>query len=204
MTKQIGLKQLIKEPTRYKQHRNSCLDLIFTNSDIMPRSGVGNLNISDHQLILMTWKKIKTNKQKCEFTGRSYRNYNKVDFQEQIKLKDWGFLNDEISIDTQWDLFKKNIIKTIEIMCPSRTFKIKQVKQPWITPRLLELILDKALKKTKKNKKNDEWLEAKRLRNACTNRLRKAKADYIREQLEVHTNDQKKIRKNIQQVIPKN
>ena len=39
-------------------------------------------------------------------------------------------------------------------MCPSKTFKIKQVKQPWISPRLIGLIRDKdrALKKEKKVK----------------------------------------------------
>ena len=57
--KQLGLRQLIKEPTRFSHNKNSCLDLFFTNSDIIACSGVGNLNISDHQLILLTRKKTK-------------------------------------------------------------------------------------------------------------------------------------------------
>ena len=155
MTKQLGLKQLIKKPTRYSQYRDSCLDLIFTNSDIISKSGVGNVNISDHQIILMTRKKAKVAKIKCEFTGRSYRNYRKIDFQDQLKNVDWGFLNEEISVDMQWDMFNNNILKIMDKMCPRKTFKIKQVKQPWITPRLIELILDKdkALKKEKKKVK---------------------------------------------------
>ena len=57
--KQLGLRQLIKEPTRYSYNKNSCLDLFFTNSDIIARSGVSNINISDHQMILPTRKKAK-------------------------------------------------------------------------------------------------------------------------------------------------
>ena len=204
MAKQLGLRQLIKEPTRYSPYKDSCLDLIFTNSNIIARAGVGNVNMSDHQIIIMTRKKAKTTKQKCEFIGRSYRNYNKVDFQEQIRLADWEFLDENLTIDDQWDRFQQNISTIIDEMCPKKVFKIKQIKQPWITPRLLELILDKdrVLKNAKKSRNKDLWLEAKRLRNACTNRLRKAKADYVRDQLEMNANDQKKFWKHIQQIVP--
>ena len=47
--KQLVLRQLIKELTRYSQNKDSCLDLSFTNSDIIAKSGVCNVNISDHQ-----------------------------------------------------------------------------------------------------------------------------------------------------------
>ena len=204
MCKQHGLKQLINEPTSYSQVKDSCLDLFFTNSDIIAKSGVSNLNISDHQMILLTRKKPKLIKQKCDFVGRSYRNYNKELFQEQIQNANWDFLHSELPTDEQWVNFEKNITLLLDEMCPKKTFRIKQVRQPWITPRLLELILDKdkALKNAKKRKNVELWNEAKRLRNLCTNRLRKAKADYVKEQLESHSNDQKKFWKNIQEVIP--
>ena len=91
-------------------------------------------------------------------------------------------------------------------MCPIKTFRIKQIKQPWITPRLLELIKDKdqALKLAKRSKNPDLWNEAKRICNACNNRLRKAKADFIKEELITHSNDQKKFWKHIQEVLPTN
>ena len=46
----FGLKQLIKETTRYGS-RNSCTDLIFTNSDYISDSGTLDLNFSDHQAV---------------------------------------------------------------------------------------------------------------------------------------------------------
>ena len=202
--KQMGLRQLIKEPTRFSQTKDSCIDLIFTNSDIVARSGVCNINISDHQMILFTRKKAKFLKQKCDFTGRSYRNYNKVIFLDRIKNADWSFLNVDMNVQDQWEYWLLLIKTELDKMCPLKTFKIKQIKQQWITPRLIELIKDKdvALKNAKKAKNPALWTEAKRLRNACTNRLRRAKADFIKEQLTIHTNDQKKFWKNIQEVLP--
>ena len=204
--KQLGLRQLIKEPTRYSQNKDSCLDLFFTNSDIIAESGVCNVNISDHQMILLTRKKPKFLKLKCSFNGRSYRNYNRELFQERIKDADWTFLDVNTSPNDQWKRWMNIITREIDTMCLIKTFKIKQIKQPWITPRLIELIKDKdkALKNAKKSKNPELWTEAKRLRNACTNRLRKAKADFIKEQLETHSNDQKKFWKHIQDVLPSN
>ena len=206
MSKQLGLRQLITEPTRYSPVKDSCLDLFFTNSDIIAKAGVSNVNISDHQMIILTRKKAKLVKQKCEFYGRSYRNYNKDIFQERIRDANWEFLDNELDVNIQWKMFEQNISTILDKMCPQKMFKIKQVKQPWITPRLLELILDKdkALKKAKKSKNHELWNDAKRLRNSCTNMLRKAKADYIKERLEIHSKDQKKFWKHIQEVIPNN
>ena len=152
MAKQLGLRQLITEPTRYSPVRDSCIDLIFTNSDIISKVGVSNINISDHQMILLTRKKAKLLKQKCEFTGRSYRNYNRNDFQNRLINSNWDFLENEMNVDIQWKYFARNISSILDKMCPKKTFRIKQVKQPWITPRLLELILDKdkMMKKAKK------------------------------------------------------
>ena len=100
---------------------------------------------------------------------------------------------------------KTNIEGIIDIMCPMKTFRINQIKQPWITPPLIELIKDKdkILKKAKK-KKTDEnlWNQAKRFRNMCTNRLRKAKADYVKSNLNNNQNNPKKFWKNIQEIFP--
>ena len=132
--------------------------------------------------------------------------YNREIFQERIRNADWTFLNMNDSPDVQWENWLEVITREIDIMCLIKTFRIKQVKKPWITPRLLELIKDKdkALKTAKLSKNPDLWSEAKRMRIACTNRLRKAKADFIKEQLGTHSNDQKKIWKHIQEVLPSN
>ena len=53
-----GLCQLIKNPTRFPATRNSILDICATSSDFIQQSGVCDVNISDHQMILITRKKV--------------------------------------------------------------------------------------------------------------------------------------------------
>ena len=203
--KQFGLKQLIDEPTRYSNEKNSGIDLIFTNSDIISKSGVANVNLSDHQMILLTRKKAKSTKQRCSFEGRSYRHYNKEIFQEQIENANWHKFDESRNPIRMWEIMKINIEGIIDTMCPMKTFRINQIKQPWITPPLIELIKDKdkILKKAKK-KKTDEnlWKQAKIFRNRCTNRLRKVKADYVKSNLNNNQNNPKKFWKNIQEIFP--
>ena len=153
--KQFGLKQLIDEPTRYSIEKNSGIDLIFTNSDIISKSGVANVNLSDHQMILLTRKKAKSIKQRCSFVGRSYRHYNKEIFQEQIENANWHEFEESRNPIRMWEIMKTNIEGIIDTMCPLKTFRINQIKQPWITSPLIELIKDKdkALKKRKKKEK---------------------------------------------------
>ena len=46
VAKHLGLRQLVKEPTGYSQHRDSCLDMFITYPNRIVESGVGNLNVS--------------------------------------------------------------------------------------------------------------------------------------------------------------
>ena len=58
--KQFGFAQHIKDPTRYSINKNSCLDLICSNSDNIADAIVCDVNISDHELVFLTRKHFKT------------------------------------------------------------------------------------------------------------------------------------------------
>ena len=62
----FGLRQMIKETTRYG-NKNSCIDLIFTNSHYISDSGTLNLNYSDHQAVYISRKKLKIKDKKNVF-----------------------------------------------------------------------------------------------------------------------------------------
>ena len=207
LTKPYGLRQLIKHPTRCSNDKNSILDLIFTNSDFIYDNGVCDINISDHQMILTTRRKISTKKMKCYFIGRSYRNYNKVNFQNKIRDSDWSGYDSKTTVTDKWKKMLKIIYECINDMCPIKSFSVRKEKEPWITPQLIELIKDKdlAIKKAKKNKGNpDLWKRAKQLRNSCIKRLRRARAEFIQGNLEENMGNSKKFWKNIQNVLPNN
>ena len=136
--------------------------------------------------------------------GRSYRNYNRENFQKNIRDSNWVNFDESATVTGKWEIFENIIRENIDIMCPLKNFKIKQKKEPWITNELLELIKDKdlMLRRAKKRKNQQLWIEAKRLRNQCVRRLRNAKADFIKENLDNNLGDQKKFWKNIQDVLP--
>ena len=54
-------------------------------------------------MILLTSKKAKFLKMKCDFNGRSYRNYNIELFQDRIKNSDWTFLHTTDNPEEQWE-----------------------------------------------------------------------------------------------------
>ena len=71
LEQRLGLHQLIHSPTRYALG-NTCIDLIFSNCNCIRESGVIDVNISDHQNVLVTRKNEAKLKIETNFTGRSY------------------------------------------------------------------------------------------------------------------------------------
>ena len=154
LIKPLGLRQIIKDPTRLSPQKNSCIDLLITNSNFIQNAGVCDINLSDHLLILYSRQNIKIKKTKCNFIGRSYRNYDVAAFQRNLVNANWEDFNNSQTTTGKWEIMEKIIRETIDPICPLKSFKIKQEKEPWITNELIEIIKDKdlALKRAKKKK----------------------------------------------------
>ena len=78
------------------------------------------MNLSDHQAIFVVRKRINFKDAKINFTGISYKNYNKEDFQDNLRALHW---NDFFGIENPnecWDIFYNRIISTLEDMCPEK------------------------------------------------------------------------------------
>ena len=138
LIKPLGLRQLIRNATRPSLHRDSCIDLIITNADSIEMAGVIDISLSDHLLVHCNRKLAKFTKTKCNFMGRSYRNYNKNDFQQNIREANWEEFDNCRTVTNKWEIFENIIRENINKMCPIKNFKIKQKKEPWITNELIE------------------------------------------------------------------
>ena len=119
--------------TRYSQTRHSIIDLIFTNSKYISKSGVLDINLSDHEMIFITMKKCKSPKRQCTFSGRSYRDYNKNTFQQAIQNLVWNDFYNRSSPDEAWELFETKIRSVLNQMCPIKTIRINKVKENWMS-----------------------------------------------------------------------
>ena len=120
----LGLSQVIDQPTRYSAlNPPTLIDHLYTNSTTISNSGTFSLNISDHELIFITRKKCKIRKEKATFKGRSYRNYDKAQFQAKLRDNDWM----NFMILMMW--MKPGIICLILLKSPLNSFaQLKKLK----------------------------------------------------------------------------
>ena len=162
-TRAIGLNQIIKSSTR-TSFRNETkteylLDLIFTNSDHISEAKVLDYNISDHLAILATRKKRPTHKEKSEFSGRSYKNYNREEFQNNLNATDWAPFYEINEPNARWDFMEKVILTHANTMCLIKNLRVNARREPWITNEAIEAISDKdrLLNKAKCTGKAADW-----------------------------------------------
>ena len=199
-----GFKQFIKETTRFGT-KNTCIDLIFSNSDYINDAGTLDLNYSDHQAIYVTKKKTTLKSKKMKFYGRSYKNYIAEKYQENLESLDWTELFKIEDPNEAWEFFIQKISITLDLMCPLKEYSVNEYKENWMNRDLMELIIDKdlALKKAKKSNKLDDIIYARKIRNETGKIIEKAKKDYLEEEFINSKGDPKKFWKNIYSIIPK-
>ena len=200
-----GMKQYIDGITRYGR-TNSCIDLIFTNSEYVKDAGILDLNVSDHQAIYVTRKKEKSSKSKIEFKGRSYKNYDMTHLQNSLKDFNWEDLYNIEDPNEGWDLIYERVINILENMCPEKTFKVNCYREEWMNKDIMEKIInkDKALKKAKKSNNQEDWDLAKRLRNETGKLVKNARKQHFQDEYENSKGDPKRFWRNIYDIIPKN
>ena len=202
--KKIGLMNINKSFTRHSKNKNSCIDLIFSNSDCIESHGLLDWNISDHMGIFLTRKKKKMINKKTNFEGRSYKNYIKEDFQWSLINEKWNqfYLLDDVN--EAWLYMKSIITKHIDNLCPIKKFKINEHREAWITNELLERIIDKnrLLSKARKSGKNADWEIAKVSRNLVNKVLSNAKKDFLIDEQINLSKDPKKFWQSVSRILP--
>ena len=176
--KRIGLMNINKCFTRHSKNKNSCIDLIFSNSDCIDSHGLLDWNISDHMGIFLSRKRNKIINKKISFEGRSYKKYVKEDFQWSLINENWDKFYKCNDVNQAWNY---TISKKLNDMCPIKNFRINEIREAWITDELLERILDKnrLLKKARKSGKEEDWNLARVSRNLVNKELSNAKKGFL-------------------------
>ena len=139
-----------------------------------------------------------------EFSGRSYRNFDKALYKEQLLGCDWETFYDIDNPDKAWEYMLRQFVPILDQMCPTRMFKIKNYRPEWVTNELIEQIKDRDYfyKVAKETGDPDAWNIASHLRNVTNANIRSAKRDFILNELEDNKSDYKKFWKNIRRVMP--
>ena len=207
-TRALGLRQLINSHTRVATREGvltkSKIDLIFSNSDCITGARTLDYNISDHLAVAVTRKKQKTETKRVDFEGRSYRNYDREEFQQSLREENWGNFFTSRDPDELWERMRSKITEQADRFCPMRKFKVKEVREPWITNEAIEAIRDKdrVMSRAKRTGRAEDWEEARRARNRVGRDLENLRADYLKRQQEANREDPKKFWRNIASIFP--
>ena len=203
-----GLKPLIKSNTRFGlvdgKLIESCIDNIFTNSGDIETAKTLDWNFSDHLAILTKRKRFTKTINKVTFRGRSYRNYDRNLLQNGLINADWNAFYNNQSPSDCWELMEEKIRSEINKMCPIKTFKVKEVREPWVTNELLEEIKDKdrALKTAKRSRKAEDMRVAREIRNRVGRMVTGARAEFLKEQQRELQDDPKKFWRLVKSIVP--
>ena len=125
----------------------------------------------------MTRKHATKIKVKSEFTGRSYLHFDENNFRDRLIDINCDPLYDCVDVNDAWMFYIENISRVINLMCPLRSFKIKNMKDPWITNEIIESIHDKdaLLRKAKRSNDDNDWLSAREARNSVNHDIKNIK-----------------------------
>ena len=94
------------------------------------RIGVYRVNLSDHLAIWAARKKKFVKKEKINFKGRSYKHYNKEDFQQSLIEHNWDQLFQLEDPNEIWTYLYKAILGYIDPLCPIKSFKVYNARDP--------------------------------------------------------------------------
>ena len=187
-TKKAGLTQQILEITRPNRKGGSCIDLMMTDSPFVKMSGTMNDYVSDHYTIFSIRKKACENKEYQVKTIRSFKNFNKEDFETLLLNKNWAIYDMLVEPNQQWLYIYKCTIDILSVMCPFKTINVRKQSTPWITPEIFDMIKEKRnlVKLYKEFREPIILKELRILRNNLNSTIDKAKCIYIEEILETH------------------
>ena len=203
-----GLKPFISEVTRMGSVngvlKSSCIDNIFSNSDNILRSGVLDWNFSDHLAISIKRKRTRVVHTKVEFKGRSYKNYLKEDLQLELLQKNWELFYNSRDPCYCWEQIESSVRVYLDRTCPIKSFRVKEARDPWVTNELLEEIKDKdhTIRVAKRTGKEEDWNEARHIRNRVGRLVEQTKAEFIKEQQAELEGDPKKFWRLIKTIVP--
>ena len=139
-----------------------------------------------------------------EFQGRSYRNYIREDFQNNLNNVNWEPFYAIQDPSLLWEFMERVIIEQSDLMCPVKIYKVAAAREPWITNEAIEAIKDKdrLLKRARRTKSEVDWGNARVALNRVGRDLENLKADFLKEQQEAHRADPKKFWRVISSIIP--
>lgn len=154
-----------------------------------------NVNLSDHNLVLLIYKKPREEKRPIVIQCRKFSEDNVKWYKDALREQDWSFVFNLDDPNDIWDKMYEIMNRLVDKFCPIRTLRVSKNRPPYIDDRIIELghLRDKLFKIAKKSGMRDDWILAKRQRLLVNYAVRKSKSVYYKNKLTECKGDTRKF-----------
>lgn len=193
ITKECGLYQLIKAPTREATRMiknrlvttKTKIDHFYASKNNMfSSSGVLDFSSTDHKMIfaIQTSKQTKATQKLIEC--RNYRQFKQEDFDKEIASIDWSFIEASNYKENNVSIFESIIIGILDKHAPYRKRLVKGMQAPWFTSELKNMCRERDKLKSKCKTDKSGLMEYRKMRNLTNNSIRAAKKKFFNDKLD--------------------
>ncbi|CAG9135534.1 unnamed protein product [Plutella xylostella] len=185
----VNLKFLPLSATHHSSTTDTLIDLILTSDDSLVARHGQHLapGFSKHDLIFCSYR-LRIPKAKPVVLLQ--RNFSKLDaerLRSDATQIQWSDMQDLPDINDKVAFLCSNVIKLFDTHAPVRPVKLKHRPTPWINETIRKFMVrrDRAFRRYKISRTEENWSACKVARNRCNQMCRNAKRRYIAEQLEL-------------------
>lgn len=190
----LGLKQVVKKPTRVTADTAKLLDYIMVSSEDAVREvwTTHVPEVSDHELVSCVVELPAKTRKPVFKKVRDFKNFNYRQFEYDLMSLPWNIIYEQTDIDDKVGILNDNIITLLDIHAPFVEYRITKPYAPWLTPGLRAMMLDRdrAFRLLKLSGNVADWDAYKQLRNMATAAIRREKKSYFSAQFK-HKDTQK-------------
>ena len=200
-----GFDQLVTKPTRITNESSTLIDIVATNnSKSICVCDVISTCLSDHEMVFCTRKLNHYKYQPKTITCRNYKNYDNESMNKDLESVNWDQVYNASNVNTALNFFNETVCRVFNKHAPIIEKRVKGRHCPWLNEEIKRVMndRDKALRKSRKTKSENDCSRYKRLRNRCNNMLKEAKSRYQRNLLNENSLKPDKFWKIIKEVFP--
>ena len=178
VTNSHELDQLINKPTQITERSSTLIDLLFSNTTHrVTDRGVIHLTISDHSMIFCVVKSGITKAPGKTIEYRSFKNYSKADFVNDLKDVDWESVANKEDDDSAVSTWNKLFTNIADRHAPVRKARTRGVRCPWMNSQLSQAMSQRNYLHRRAIKSNSPYLWScyKKLKNYVNKEMQSAK-----------------------------
>ena len=201
--------QLIKEPTRITDTSRTMIDLVVANNKHrIVKSGVVPVPLSDHFLVFCIIKADITTKAKPRILEyRSYKNFNSILFNDDLRNIPWHIVENEDNVDDALFTWNKMFSEVADQHAPVKSRRVKGTPLPWMNSQISDTMKERDWAHRKAQKSSNSarhWSMYAKLRNQVNGLVRTAKSKYYCDMIEEAKGDSEKVWKAVNEACNRN